>query len=141
MPSAKNQLSSSPATNEAKGEQKSLVFDASFLQNQSDIPYEFIWPDEEKPCPEPPPVLHVPCIDLNGFLSGDPVALSTTTKLVKKACLEHGFFLVVNHGMDLQLLKVAHKCLDFFFDRPLQEKQRVQRKLGDHCGYAFVLKK
>ena len=83
MPSAKNQLSSSPTTNETKGEQKSLVFDAPFLQNQSDIPHEFIWPDEEKPCPEPPPMLHVPCIDLNGFLSGDPVAVSTTTKLVK----------------------------------------------------------
>ncbi|XP_027118817.1 gibberellin 20 oxidase 1-D-like [Coffea arabica] len=136
MPSAKNQFSLSPTTNETKGEQKSLVFDAPFLQNQSDIPHEFIWPDEEKPCLEPPPMLHVPCIDLNGFLSGDPVAVSTTTKLVKQACLEHGFFLVVNHGMDLQLLKAAHKCLDFFFDRPLQEKQRVQRKLGDHCGYA-----
>ncbi|XP_027115027.1 gibberellin 20 oxidase 1-D-like [Coffea eugenioides] len=136
MPSADHQFSPSPTKNETKDEQKSLVFDASFLQNQSHIPHEFIWPDHEKPCPEPPPMLHVPCVDLNGFLSADPLAVSTTTQLVRQACLEHGFFLVVNHGVDSQLLKAAHKSMDFFFDKPLEEKQRVQRKLGDHCGYA-----
>ncbi|KAL3517056.1 hypothetical protein ACH5RR_023958 [Cinchona calisaya] len=136
MPSFIHQLPSTPTTNETAGEQNSVVFDASFLQNQCNIPYEFIWPDHERPCPEHPPMLHVPCIDLNGFLSGDAFAVSTTTELVKQACLDHGFFLVINHGIDSNLLKVAHKSMDFFFGKPLQEKQRIQRKVGDHCGYA-----
>lgn len=117
-------------------EQKPLIFDASFLQNQSSIPQEFIWPDEEKPCIEPPPLLHVPYIDLNGFFSGDPILVSNTIELVKQACLKHGFFLVINHGIDSQLVKFAHQRMDFFFEKPLFEKLRAKRKVDDHCGYA-----
>lgn len=115
-------------------EETSLVFD--FLANNSNIPPQFIWPDDEKPCPQPPPLLHVPPIDLNGYLSGDPLAVSNATRLVNEACRKHGFFLVVNHGIDTKLINEAHKNMDFFFGKPLVEKEKAKRKVGDYCGYA-----
>lgn len=120
---------------EAEAECASLVFDASVLRCQSSIPSQFIWPDEEKPCSKPPELL-VPPVDLGGFLSGDTVAVSNATRLANEACRKHGFFLVVNHGVDSQLVSEAHKNMDYFFNLSLSEKQRAQRKVGDHCGYA-----
>ncbi|XP_073124667.1 gibberellin 20 oxidase 1-D-like [Henckelia pumila] len=116
--------------------QQQLVFDASLLKHQSDIPSQFVWPDHEKPTGNPPPELNVPLIDLAGFLSGDPVASTKASELVGEACRKHGFFLVVNHGVDHGLIADAHRYMDHFFHQPLHEKQKAQRKLGDHCGYA-----
>ncbi|MBA0739540.1 hypothetical protein Gogos_012801, partial [Gossypium gossypioides] len=122
-------------TDEKKDEQKKLVFDASVLKFESQIPKEFIWPDDEKPSANAPE-LQVPLIDLGGFLSGDPVATMEASRFISEACQQHGFFLVVNHGVDAKLLADAHKYMDNFFLLPLIQKQRAQRKLGEHCGYA-----
>lgn len=114
---------------------KSLVFDSSIIQNELNIPKEFIWPDHEKPRSNTPQ-LDVPLIDIGGFLSGDPTAAEKASKLVEEACREHGFFLVANHGVDGNLISDAHKFMDLFFALPLNEKQKAQRKLGEHFGYA-----
>ncbi|XP_027192346.1 gibberellin 20 oxidase 2-like isoform X2 [Cicer arietinum] len=124
-----------PNTNEnIMNEQKSF-HDTSFLPCQSKIPLEFIWPDHEKPCLTPPK-LHVPPIDLKAFLSNDPQEISNACSKVNEACKKHGFFLVVNHGVDNKLIAQAHKLIDDFFSMQLLEKQRAQRKIGEHCGYA-----
>ncbi|KAK2650482.1 hypothetical protein Ddye_017971 [Dipteronia dyeriana] len=115
--------------------QEPLVFDASVLQFQSNVPSQFIWPDHEKPCLEPPE-LEIPPIDLGDFLSGEPLAAAKTSKLVNEACKKHGFFLVVNHGVDSKLVSMAHEYMDSFFGMQLSEKQKAQRKIGEHCGYA-----
>ncbi|KAJ8448666.1 hypothetical protein Cgig2_010553 [Carnegiea gigantea] len=114
----------------------SLVFDASFLSHESNIPQQFVWPDDEKPCSTDPQELRVPFIDLQGFLSGDPEATLEASRLIGQACIKHGFFLVVNHGVDAELIKDAHNLMDDFFTQPLSQKQTAQRKLGEHCGYA-----
>ncbi|KAM7504683.1 hypothetical protein LguiB_003587 [Lonicera macranthoides] len=123
-----------PPKEEHKKE-KQLIFDASVLQHESNIPTQFIWPDHEKPCATTRP-LPVPLIDLAGFLSGNPTAATEASKLVGEACQEHGFFLVVNHGVDSNLINDAHKYMDLFFKLPLADKQRAQRQMGEHCGYA-----
>lgn len=115
---------------------KSTIFDATVLEHEHNIPSQFVWPDDEKPCSQPPPELVVPPIDLGEFLSGDSIAVSRATTIANEACKRHGFFLVVNHGVDSKLLAEAHKAMDFFFRMPLSQKQRAQRKKGDHCGYA-----
>lgn len=112
-----------------------LVFDASVLQYEPNIPSQFIWPDHEKPCADLPE-LQVPPIDMESFLSGDPQGVSNGCLLVHEACKKHGFFLVINHGIDMRLIAKAHKFMDDFFGMNLSEKQRAQRKNGDHCGYA-----
>ncbi|KAI6672269.1 hypothetical protein NL676_000175 [Syzygium grande] len=111
---------------EARDDQKPLVFDASVLQHQFDIPKQFIWPDEEKPCANAPD-LPVPL---------RPERLHGGIKARGEACQKYGFFLAVNHGVDAGLISDAHKLMDRFFGLPLSEKQRAQRKLGEHCGYA-----
>lgn len=116
-------------------ESSSLVFDASKLSTETNIPTQFIWPDHEKPCSNPSE-LPVPLIDLAGFLSGDALAAKEASVLVGQACREHGFFLVTNHGVDAELVSDAHKYMDLFFELPLSEKHKAQRKLGEHCGYA-----
>ncbi|XP_027358733.1 gibberellin 20 oxidase 1-like isoform X2 [Abrus precatorius] len=112
-----------------------LVFDASILRHQLHLPTQFIWPDEEKPCMNVPELV-VPLIDLGGFLSGDPIMTMEAARLVGEACRNHGFFLVVNHGIDAKLISHAHSYMDEFFETPLSQKQRAQRKTGEHCGYA-----
>jgi gibberellin 20-oxidase len=128
---------SSPANEmkNEKNEEKALVFDAFVLQSESNIPSLFVWPDHEKPCPELPE-LQVPPIDFGGFLSGDPQAVSNASRLVNEACKKHGFFLAVNHGIDTKFIAKAHEFMDDFFGMHILEKQKAQRKIGDHCGYA-----
>lgn len=120
---------------DSKDEQKQLVFDASVLKFRARIPQQFLWPDDEKPCANAPE-LQVPLIDLGGFLSGDPVAAMEASRLVGEACQQHGFFLVVNHGVDATLVADAHRYMDNFFELPLCDKQRAQRKVDEYCGYA-----
>ncbi|KAF5732316.1 2-oxoglutarate and Fe(II)-dependent oxygenase superfamily protein isoform 2 [Tripterygium wilfordii] len=119
---------------ECKDDQKPLVFDAKVLRHQTNIPQEFIWPEDEKPCNAPE--LQVPLVDLSGFLSGDSASTMEASRLIGEACEKHGFFLVVNHGVNKTLINDAHNYMDYFFELPLVEKQRAQRKLGEHCGYA-----
>ncbi|XP_016454161.1 gibberellin 20 oxidase 1-D [Nicotiana tabacum] len=133
--------SKSPTTQTSKegfteDEKMSLIFDSSMLKHESNIPTQFIWPDHEKPRAGTAPELHIPHIDLGSFLSGDPVAAKKASRLVDSACRNHGFFLVVNHGVDTNLISLAHRYMDMFFELPLSEKQKAQRKKGEHCGYA-----
>ncbi|CAN1157741.1 Gibberellin 20 oxidase 1 [Linum perenne] len=113
-----------------------LLFDASILQHQPNIPQHFVWPRDERPGFEPSPELAIPPIDLGNFISGDPTAVSLATTAVNEACRKHGFFLVVNHGVDPELVAEAHRCMDQFFGMEMVEKQRAQRKTGELCGYA-----
>ena len=118
-----------------KMEDKNLIFDSSFVQFQRKIPDQFIWPDHEKPCLGPPE-LKVPPSDLKAFLSKDPEAISSACSMLNDACKKHGFFLVVNHGVDTKLLNRALELIDDFFSMKFSEKQKAQRKVGEHCGYA-----
>ncbi|CAM8881494.1 unnamed protein product [Rhodiola kirilowii] len=112
--------------------QSSVIFDAAILQHQHNIPSQFIWPDHEKPCLSPPS-LHVPPVDISSFFSGN---VSDTIKIVDDACRKHGFFLVVNHGIDMKLIEEAHDKMELFFNMSLMEKLRAERKNGEYCGYA-----
>ncbi|KAF3335184.1 gibberellin 20 oxidase 1-D-like protein [Carex littledalei] len=109
-----------------------LVFDASVLSHERNIPNQFIWPSEETPKPDSTEELVVPLIDLSLYHSQE----TGLVRLVRSACEQHGFFQVVNHGIDPKLLQEAHRCAEMFFQMPLMEKQRAQRKQGESCGYA-----
>ncbi|KAI3817940.1 hypothetical protein L1987_11741 [Smallanthus sonchifolius] len=116
--------------------QKSLVFDSLILQHETNIPQQFIWPDNEKPNSGKVKELAVHVVDLGGSLSGQSSSAKEASKVVGEACKTHGFFLVINHGVNASLIEDAHRYMDLFFDLPLSEKQRAQRKAGESCGYA-----
>ncbi|KAL9248140.1 hypothetical protein vseg_021496 [Gypsophila vaccaria] len=56
--------------------------------------------------------------------------------LINKACTSHGFFQVMNHGVDSTLIREAEDEMEGVFKLPLEKKLRVQRKAGDLCGYS-----
>ncbi|XP_038682991.1 gibberellin 20 oxidase 1-like [Tripterygium wilfordii] len=114
--------------------QQSNLPPLSVLQYQTNIPPQFIWPDHEKPCLNPPE-LAIPSVDMGNFLAGGSLAVSKACEVIDKACRRNGFFQVVNHGVDAKLVAKAHEYMDLFFGMELAEKQRAQRKLGEHCGY------
>lgn len=101
------------------------------LVQQSLIPPQFTWPDHQKPSPGPVPELQAPVVDLGGFLGGE------AAELVGQACRKHGFFVVVNHGVDEGLIAEAYRLMDEFFEQPFEEKNRAAgRKAGKLSGYA-----
>ncbi|CAI9295715.1 unnamed protein product [Lactuca saligna] len=115
---------------------KPLVFDSLILQHETNIPEQFIWPDHEKPNSQKAKELAVPLVDLRGFLSGRASSAKEASVIVGEACKKHGFFLVTNHGVDASLIVDAHRYMDLFFELPFLDKQRVERKIGESCGYA-----
>ncbi|KAL4378774.1 hypothetical protein GQ457_02G031020 [Hibiscus cannabinus] len=130
-----------PATPAVEGGAKNdhvqaLAYDELILGTKSDVPSQFLWPDEEKPSLDAPELV-IPTIDM-GVVScgGDPLALSKAAEAVNEACKKHGFFLVVNHGVDSNLMDKALEYMDLFFGLQLSEKQKAQRKLGESYGYA-----
>ncbi|KAH7659375.1 Aminocyclopropanecarboxylate oxidase protein [Dioscorea alata] len=62
----------------------------------------------------------------------------SSAKSIRKACLDHGFFYLVNHGIEesffQQLLKQSKK----FFSLPLDEKMKLQTR-KDNRGYNPLL--
>ncbi|XP_039048002.1 gibberellin 20 oxidase 1-like [Hibiscus syriacus] len=119
-----------------KNENVPLAFDGSILGSEYNIPCQFIWPDDEKPCLEAPELV-IPTIDVGALLCGcEPLAASKAAKAVNEACKKHGFFMVVNHGVDSGLIVRAHRHMDVFFGMQLSKKQKAVRKVGESYGYA-----
>nr|KJB09888.1 hypothetical protein B456_001G172900 [Gossypium raimondii] len=98
-----------PTAAVAKNEHRPLAFDASILGSESNIPSQFIWPDDDKPCLDDPELV-IPAIDFGAFLLGDSLAVSKAAEAVNEACKKHGL--------------------------QLSEKQKAKRKVGESYGYA-----
>lgn len=92
---------------------------------------KFIWPKEENLSSNQE--LNEPVIDLHGG-----AARPRTTDLVRSACLSHGLFQVINHGVDLDLINSVNDHVNFFFNLPIDAKMRVHRLPGSFWGYSFA---
>ncbi|XP_022945556.1 gibberellin 20 oxidase 1-like [Cucurbita moschata] len=102
--------------------------------DESKVPEDFIW-SEKFEASELLPVLDVPTIDLEKFMSGDKSYVEEATRLVDEACRQHGIFFVVNHGVDMEMMGRVHDCMNEFFTMPLDVKQRAKRRVGESYGY------
>ncbi|RDX77313.1 1-aminocyclopropane-1-carboxylate oxidase, partial [Mucuna pruriens] len=65
--------------------------------------------------------MKLPIIDLSS-----PDRLSTATS-IRQACIEYGFFYLVNHGVENDLVKAFEESRRFF-SLPLEEKMKLDRK-------------
>ncbi|KAH9668786.1 Fe2OG dioxygenase domain-containing protein [Citrus sinensis] len=110
----------------------SIVFDYHKLQKQANLPTGFIWPNLEFAQEEH----KEPLIDLQGFISGDERATAEAIEHVRGACVNHGLFQVINHGVDASLLKAASEEIDSIFKLPLERKLGIPRKTGLPQGYS-----
>ncbi|XP_058104373.1 2-oxoglutarate-Fe(II) type oxidoreductase hxnY isoform X2 [Magnolia sinica] len=75
--------------------------------------------------------LELPCIDLS---SPDRIS---TAESIRQACLDYGFFYLVNHGIEDEMLKQVFDESRKFFSMPLQKKMRLARS-KEHRGYTAL---
>jgi len=61
----------------------------------------------------------------------DPVSL----RAVDQACREWGFFQVVNHGIDGEVINALHREMRAFFASPLEAKRAVERSAENPWGF------
>ncbi|VFR00831.1 unnamed protein product [Cuscuta campestris] len=108
---------------------------STFPQHQDNhkIPKNFFWPEEDMaPAREE---LNEPVVDLGSFNTGGDRA-EAAYELVRAACGTHGLFQVVNHGVDLELIREARECSVAFFKLPVSEKFKVEKRVGALFGYS-----
>ncbi|XP_002520280.3 gibberellin 20 oxidase 2 [Ricinus communis] len=103
-------------------------------QTSSTIPTEFQWPKDDLVGAQQE--LMEPVVDLEYFLRGDEGETLKAARIIKTACLKHGFFQVVNHGVDLKLIKMANDHMDNFFKLPTSQKLRARKMPGKMWGYS-----
>ncbi|KAJ6771084.1 PROTEIN SRG1 [Salix koriyanagi] len=109
------------------------------------IPERFVRDMTERPTLDtghtaPPFPNTVPVIDFSRLVKGNKEEHKSEMLELTRACEEWGFFQVINHGIDLGLLKSIEKVAKDFFMLPLDEKQKHQMLPGTVQGYgqAFV---
>ncbi|XP_026401391.1 2-oxoglutarate-Fe(II) type oxidoreductase hxnY-like [Papaver somniferum] len=66
--------------------------------------------------------LKLPLIDLS---SSDGIS---TSKSIRQACVESGFFYLINHGVEDELIKRVFDESKKFFSLPVEEKMKLERK-------------
>ncbi|EXB99433.1 Leucoanthocyanidin dioxygenase [Morus notabilis] len=106
------------------------------------LPNRYIKPHNERPqltLLNPQDDINVPVISLQDLFSGNESLREATLASISSACREWGFFQVVNHGVDPELMKRARDTWREFFEQPLEEKQRYANSPDTYEGYGSRL--
>ncbi|GMI76399.1 hypothetical protein like AT4G16770 [Hibiscus trionum] len=74
--------------------------------------------------------LQLPVVDLSS-----PDCLSTANS-IRQACIDYGFFYLVNHGVDEELVKKVFEQSGKFFSLPVEDKMKLVRR--NHRGYTTL---
>ncbi|TVS00865.1 MAG: isopenicillin N synthase family oxygenase [Rhodobacteraceae bacterium] len=69
----------------------------------------------------------LPVIDISGLAASDPAARRAVGGDLRAACLEHGFFYCVGHGVPHSLIDAAMAQTRAFFDLPMTAKQALDK--------------
>ncbi|KAJ1276730.1 hypothetical protein BS78_05G237000 [Paspalum vaginatum] len=59
--------------------------------------------------------------------------IAATTKSIRQALVDYGFFYVINHGIDDALMKSVYAESKKFFEQPMEEKMAMH--IDSHRGY------
>ncbi|KAK8995905.1 hypothetical protein V6N11_076159 [Hibiscus sabdariffa] len=109
-------------------------FNLNELKRQANIPAKFLWPKVDLVGTEG--VFDEPLVDLEGFVKGDEIATAKAIELVRAACTNHGFFQVINHGADADLIQAVYREIDTVFELPFDKKLGFRQKLGGYTGFS-----
>ncbi|KAJ4821473.1 Gibberellin 20 oxidase 2 [Rhynchospora pubera] len=110
------------------------IFMPTMLANRPTIPEQFLWPKSD--IAPATGILDAPVIDLQLALTGDASSVKEQVDALCAACKTHGFFLVVNHGIDPQILNEALERAEEIFVMPLETKLKIMQKKGSMWGYS-----
>ncbi|KAL8122466.1 protein LATERAL BRANCHING OXIDOREDUCTASE 1-like [Apium graveolens] len=83
---------------------------------------------------------NIPVVDLSKLLNGDETEFQSEMLKLSASCEEWGFFQVINHGIDEEVLSDIEKVAMEFFMLPAEEKRKRPIAPGMIQGYgqAFV---
>ncbi|XP_074585681.1 putative 2-oxoglutarate-dependent dioxygenase SLC1 [Curcuma longa] len=88
------------------------------------VPSKYIFPFPDRPqitSSEQKPKLKLPVIDIGELLSADRTRVLET---LDRACKEYGFFQVVNHGIDNEVIQRMINAGKQFFELPFEERSK-----------------
>ncbi|GLJ33686.1 hypothetical protein SUGI_0676980 [Cryptomeria japonica] len=107
------------------------------LKKPNDIPQRYIRSEDERPFSAPfSSVLTVPVIDMEKLLlPSDNHQRQKEMGILSKACIEWGFFQVVNHGIPHSLIDRIRGVANEFFSLSLDEKKKCAPQAGEAQGY------
>jgi len=73
--------------------------------------------------------LNVPVINISALVSANPnpEAVKKTVAEIGKACLEWGFFYIVEHGLEPEFIERVQSVTREFFNKPKDFKRTVAR--------------
>ena len=78
----------------------------------------------------------LPLIDVSGIRSGDRTRCQEIARRIGKAAREIGFFRIVGHGIDLELVERVYQVGELFFQLPEAKKRQYYIGLSsNHRGY------
>ncbi|KAJ3703229.1 hypothetical protein LUZ61_006934 [Rhynchospora tenuis] len=80
----------------------------------------------------------IPVIDLSGLMD-DVAGCRATIQAVSAACREWGFFQVVNHGVNVELIERVRETWRTFFQQPMNVKQAYANSPKTYEGYGSRL--
>lgn len=120
------------------------IVPAQVLSNSgvSTVPQQYIRPPSERPSNGNinDPNLTVPVIDLSSFDDTCPDEHGQVVVAeVGHACRNWGFFHVVNHGVDIDVVKSMRGAWRDFFDLPMEEKKAFANSPMTYEGYGSRL--
>ncbi|WJX27915.1 hypothetical protein P8452_16691 [Trifolium repens] len=107
------------------------------------VPQRFVRDMTERPTLQTSlslPNTHMPVIDFSKLSKGTKEEILNELCKLSTACEEWGFFQVINHEIDLNLIENIEDMSKEFFMLPLEEKQKYPMAPGTVQGYgqAFV---
>ncbi|GLJ33689.1 hypothetical protein SUGI_0677050 [Cryptomeria japonica] len=110
------------------------------LKKPNEIPQRYIRSEDERPSSTSlPSFLTVPVVDMEKLLlPSENHERKEEMGVLSKACIEWGFFQVVNHGIPHSLIDRIRGVVNEFFSLPLDEKQRYAKRGGDVQGYGNI---
>ncbi|PKU65234.1 probable 2-oxoglutarate-dependent dioxygenase At5g05600 [Dendrobium catenatum] len=82
--------------------------------------------------------LSIPIIDL-GKLAGGVVDCRAVIRAISDACRDWGFFQVVNHGVDMEVVRAVLGVWREFFKLPMEEKKKLANSPRTYEGYGSRL--
>jgi isopenicillin N synthase-like dioxygenase len=81
----------------------------------------------------------IPVIDIAPYLAGTPEGKRSVAEQLGRACREIGFYVIVGHGVDPELVDQVEAVSREFFDLPLDEKMKLHvGNAPGAVGYAAV---
>lgn len=103
------------------------------------IPDRYVKPPSDRPSSAPCSGLSIPVIDLASLASDGAVHCPAVVQAVSSACRDWGFFQVVNHGVDPDLMRRMREVWRGFFHLPMEAKQAYANSPKTYEGYGSRL--